>query len=912
MNEIESMRTRLEARVAARDMRGAEKAAVALWKAVRDASIDDLPRRHRTAVTLVTVAEVFRLRFNDSHGATLALRRAFEWADATPYDPQRPSYREEIANRLGTEFEQAKCHRSAAHWFRQALELARLRPVPDHVMRNLKGVAWNLQALEAMPGSESPAPYYDELLKLGWPQADPGRLEAQLWMTNCAAMYLLDHGDEARGLEVLKAQIALVPGGGHELGDWFGVSIYGVGLHWLATGQPELAIALADSMAGHEARFGTGDTTWFRNRMHGLKARAFVLQQRFDEALEEIGQVFDIDADENVRFAGLSLEDTELWLEVARIRVHLREYRSAAVAYQFAAWAYGERSADDVRARTARARMVWIERQAAVVHELASVWIDLKDGPDAVQVQRQLANALMQLKTNLYLSTAGNRLVVFRDDPGFMHRLLSANRRFAAAARQSLARPDDLQAAMHAEDMLFLREQVEGLMVAGGFEMLPALAEIFHFDFAQWHGDGTLIDYSLVDYRPPKLGQAGRPQGRRYVGVKLVKQAIQLVDLGPADSLDADADAFTRACASRPAEKAAADRHLGRHDAALATAGPLELGRRLYDRLLAPFGAIEGRLVASPDGPLAAVPFHALMPQDDQFLIEQRDVSVCHSVLNQAAIDSRQRTPGMRISEGVAMVVPDVVLLGDPDYTDIGLEPLAGTRDEVDRIAELFLATDWIPSDAVHRCLERSADFSHATGTLHPHVLHIAAHGTYAQCDQVPRDRDLVDQRLNWRRTEDSGAYALSRFDAALLGAFLTLSLDPNREGGELEDIDRRRLTALELSSLNLIASRLVVLSACETGLGYSERGAGVLGFQYALAASFATNALVSLWRVPDRETADLMIGLYRRMLAERPSGSTSPIVRCAYAEALRAACRTDGKAVHPYYWAAFVYCGAR
>lgn len=916
-DEIEALGAALKERVAARDELNAGQVAAELWKAVREASIEDEGVRHRTAVTLIMVANVFRAWLGDAHGAAHVLRRAFEWADATPYDVQRPSYREEIAWRVATVFEDAKCHRSAVYWYKQALALARSRSVADHVMRNLKGVAWNLEALEDEPGSESPKAYYDDLLQLAWPETDVEQLRSRLWMTNCAAMYALTHGDEARGLEVLSAHLALVTDGEGDFDPWFGVSIHGVGLHYLATGRPEAAIALADSMAGHAARFGADGANWFAKRMHGLKARAYLLQQRFDAALDEIRQVFDIDAAENFSFGhSLRLEDVELWLDVARIHVHRQAYGRASIAYQFAAWAYGERSAGDSLTRTARMRIVWIERQAAVVHEMASLWLDLAQRPERDEVQQRVANALLQLKTNLYQSTAGNRLLTFRHDPKFVKRLFSANRRFAAAARQSLKRPDDHEAALRMEDMLFLREQVEAKLISGTFEMMPSIAAVFHFDFRQLRklagGRCTLIDYSLVDYRPPSSGQAGRPQGQRYIGVKITQQAVQLVDLREAAAIDADAEAFTRACARRRGDKLMADRHLGRYDAPAAVGDPLELGRRLYNKLIAPFGALDGQLVVSPDGALAAVPFHALRPDDQHFLIEQRDVAICHSLLTQEGLDFQQRSPGMRITEAVVMVVPDVLLLGDPDYADVGLERLMGTRDEVERIGESYIEAGWKPPEAVHRHLGADADVTHATRTLYPHVLHIAAHGSYARNDRMPPSVDLIDQRLNWRRLEDSGARALSRFDAALLSAFLTLSLDPNTENGEFEDIDRRRLTALELSSLNLVATRLVVLSACETGLGRSERGAGVLGFQYALGASFAANALVSLWRVPDKETADLMIDLYRRVLAEPFGGYETTIVRTSYADALRSACRVDGKAVHPYYWASFTYLGAR
>jgi CHAT domain-containing protein len=99
------------------------------------------------------------------------------------------------------------------------------------------------------------------------------------------------------------------------------------------------------------------------------------------------------------------------------------------------------------------------------------------------------------------------------------------------------------------------------------------------------------------------------------------------------------------------------------------------------------------------------------------------------------------------------------------------------------------------------------------------------------------------------------------------------------------------------------IGADLVVLSACETGLGRKVRGEGVLGLPRAWMQAGATSVVVSLWRVDDEATAVLMESFYRALLEERRSKSA----------ALRAAQLTlarDPLWHSPFYWAGFVLLG--
>jgi len=117
-------------------------------------------------------------------------------------------------------------------------------------------------------------------------------------------------------------------------------------------------------------------------------------------------------------------------------------------------------------------------------------------------------------------------------------------------------------------------------------------------------------------------------------------------------------------------------------------------------------------------------------------------------------------------------------------------------------------------------------------------------------------------------------------------------SLPPEAEDG--------LLTAEDVSVLDLSATRLVVLSACQTGLGEVRIGEGVFGLRRAFVVAGAKTLIMSLWKVPDMQTQGLMVDFYRRILAGQ-------LCAAALREAQLA---IKAKYPQPYYWGAFVCQG--
>ncbi|MCC6279519.1 MAG: CHAT domain-containing protein [Saprospiraceae bacterium] len=117
--------------------------------------------------------------------------------------------------------------------------------------------------------------------------------------------------------------------------------------------------------------------------------------------------------------------------------------------------------------------------------------------------------------------------------------------------------------------------------------------------------------------------------------------------------------------------------------------------------------------------------------------------------------------------------------------------------------------------------------------------------------------------------------------------------------GKKVDGLEDGILTAYEISQMDLSGTELVVLSACETGLGDLEGNEGVYGLRRAFKIAGAKYLIMSLWKVNDQSTRELMTEFYRQWLE---NGQTIP-------DAFTAAQKTLRKKYPdaPYHWAGFV-----
>ncbi len=214
---------------------------------------------------------------------------------------------------------------------------------------------------------------------------------------------------------------------------------------------------------------------------------------------------------------------------------------------------------------------------------------------------------------------------------------------------------------------------------------------------------------------------------------------------------------------------------------------------------------------------------------------------------------------------------------------------LKGTAEEVTGIAETFskkglndlLYTGTIASEAT---------FKKLNGTP-TDIIHIATHGFYLPIEESKR-QDLRFMGMDNERRNVIVKNPLLRSGLAFAGANRAWrgdSIPDNWEDGIL--------TSHEISQINLTHTDLVVLSACETALGDIKGSEGVFGLQRAFKMAGVQTLIMSLWKVPDAQTSQLMQGFYKYWLGGMSKHD-------AFTKAQNEVRKAN---LNPYYWAAFV-----
>lgn len=328
---------------------------------------------------------------------------------------------------------------------------------------------------------------------------------------------------------------------------------------------------------------------------------------------------------------------------------------------------------------------------------------------------------------------------------------------------------------------------------------------------------------------------------------------------------------------------------------------------QLHQKVLAPVLPFVGdarHLLISPDGSLNLIPFEALRSPQGRYLVEDAAVSYVTAGRDLVRmLAPRPAASGMVVVANPAFGEPSApAVTGSVASTTVAARParrsitageslasvyfapLAGTASEARRIQALF-------PDVELRLGARATE--EALKSLRaPRILHVATHGFFLQDSESPESGAAgADTRALNATSTLRIENPLLRSGLALAGANLT------RHSG-----DDGILTALEAANLNLWGTKLVTLSACDTGVGVVRNGEGVYGLRRAFFLAGAETLVMSLWPVSDLITRDMMLGYYAGLQRGLGRGDA---LRQMQLKMLKRKGRE-----HPFYWAGFIQAG--
>lgn len=282
-----------------------------------------------------------------------------------------------------------------------------------------------------------------------------------------------------------------------------------------------------------------------------------------------------------------------------------------------------------------------------------------------------------------------------------------------------------------------------------------------------------------------------------------------------------------------------------------------DFSHRLYEKIFEPLVQenLPRELIIIPDGALSYLPFEVLLQQYPEkisrfksytYLIKQHQISYAFSATFLHQILTDYQVHPTRFFLGIA-----------PTFAPNGpFEPLAFNQEEVDRIGALMEQADVNQYTTVEQFKAQAPAYA---------IVHLATHGV-----------------LN---------------DQADAFSYIALSPDTTLEA------DQGVLFTRDLYDMRLNAA-MVVLSACETGLGKYQRGEGIISLARGFAYAGAKSTLTTLWSIDDETTKELMYQFYDHIQQQLPKDEALHLAKVQFLEE-----QTNIKA-HPFYWAPFILIG--
>jgi CHAT domain-containing protein/Tfp pilus assembly protein PilF len=543
----------------------------------------------------------------------------------------------------------------------------------------------------------------------------------------------------------------------------------------------------------------------------------------------------------------------------------------------------------------------------------------LKENPSAIQdaLDLWLKNKGVSLEAQRRFQEA----LVYSNDPEIIWRLQELAKIRAMLSKLIFYMPGKQSILTHKKRLSDLEAQKERLeaelsSISREFELGRKITMADSREVAEKLPLNTaLIEFArieMADFKITKTNYSRFWKPAHYIVFVLFagkKAQVEMVDLGDAEVIDRGVSSLKKAIADTKDPEGK---------------GTIETSRHLYKLVFEPLKEVLGEvkeLFISPDGNLNLIPFEVLQGPEGKYLIEE-------FTFNYLATGREILRFGETKGRGAK-----ALLMGNPDF-NMGFEqkeqvlnrlafkrdtgsrsnkesvemrglhfrPLPETKEEVEVIRKLLGGEDAECYTGVEALEEVLLQF------VQPSILHLATHGFFLSDLKVgssfPGD---VARGIQTMPMFTKPMDRQMKIESPLLRSGILLA-GANRalKSSEIEKGDGI-VTAEEILGLDLRGTEMVVLSACETGLGEVKTGEGVFGLRRAFTQAGAKSLVMSMWSVPDRETKELMIEFYKNILSKNLNRCQA--LRQAALKQMNTISRRYGH-TNPLYWGAFVFMG--
>ncbi len=416
------------------------------------------------------------------------------------------------------------------------------------------------------------------------------------------------------------------------------------------------------------------------------------------------------------------------------------------------------------------------------------------------------------------------------------------------------------------------------------FESIKNLLDKYNSQTIEINEVAKLIpnDYLLLEfiiYQPFKVAgssdksQAFKKWGKNRLAAYTLDNTgkIQAVDLGEITKIKRSFNIARRKLSTPTSQIESVNRSLN------------NLDKLLFDPIIPLLGE-KKKLLIAPDGFLNLLPFSALVDNKGQYRGDQFYFSYLTSGRDLLSMHEKKQQPVQKPSLIIANPNFDsinvnkyttktstkrIISTRSGNFDNVNFEPLPYTEEEANELKKI------IPN--VHTFLAEDATEEKIKSEQSPYILHIATHGFF--------------------NSDTSDSWSID--NNPLLNSGLALSgANKKQENSSQDGI----LTALEITGLDLTGTALVVLSACETGVGVVENGQGLYGLRRALVLAGSSSQLLSLWKVSDKVTKEMMSLYYKNLFSGAGQGRAEAIYNT------RISIRKQYP--HPFYWSSFIPSG--